>query len=186
MMSAADLLKGLNPRHRLFAQAYCTNGHNATAAARAAGYSERSAAQRGYELVRNREIREAIDALLAESLMSPEELKARIADDALATLEPFLEGTLDGGLQFNFTTDKAKAARRWLKKVSITPTEHGPKIAIEVVDSQKAKDQLIRVMGLGSEKIQIESESMATRDRPDLSGVSEGALRELVEALKKK
>jgi phage terminase small subunit len=155
MMSAADALRALSARHRVFVQTYCTNGFNATQAALAAGYAESGAAVRGHELVRNRNIRAAVRAVLDEALMTPAELKARIADDALATMEPFLEVTGNGGLQFNFNTPQAKAALRWVKRVTITPTDNGDKIALEIVDSQKAKDQLTRVFGLNDDKVEV-------------------------------
>jgi phage terminase small subunit len=160
MMSAADALRALSARHRAFVQAYCTNGFNATQAALVAGYSERSAASRGHELVRNREIREAIRAVLDEALMTPEELKARIADDALATIEPFVQVTMGGGIQFDFASEHARASMRWIKKLTITPTESGDKVAIELVDAQKAKDQLIKVFGLHEQKVAVTTDTV--------------------------
>lgn len=159
-MTADEALKALSARHRAFVQAYCTNGFNATQAALVAGYSERSAAVRGHDLVRNLNIREAVRAVLGESLMTPEELKARIADDALATIEPFVQVTTNGGVQFDFGSDAARASMRWIKKLTITPTESGDKIAIELVDAQKAKDQLIKVFGLHEQKVAVTTDTV--------------------------
>lgn len=160
MADTFALLKALNPRQRLFVQAYCINGFNALRAALDAGYAESHAGLYGHQLLKNPKIRRAIDAILSETLMSPEELKARVADDALATVEPFVEVTVHGGLQFNFGTKAARASLRWIKKLTITPTELGDKIAIELVDAQKAKDQLIRVFGLNDDKFEVTSDNL--------------------------
>jgi hypothetical protein len=98
--------------------------------------------------------------VLDEALMTPEELKARIADDALATIEPFVQVTAGGGVQFDFGSDAARASMRWIKKLTITPTEAGDKIAIELVDAQKAKDQLIKVFGLAEQKVSVTTDTV--------------------------
>jgi len=159
-MTAAEALKPLNARHRMFVQAYCTNGFNGAGAARSAGYSERTARTQAEQLLTRLDIKAAVRAVLDEALMTPEELKARIADDALATIEPFVQVTAGGGIQFDFGSDAARASMRWIKKLTITPTEAGDKIAIELVDAQKAKDQLIKVFGLAEQKVSVTTDTV--------------------------
>jgi|TARA_R100000093_G_C1932073_1_gene69063 phage terminase small subunit len=55
----------LNEKQEKFAQAYIVH-RNATEAARAAGYSDRSAANQGYRLINNPEIAERIEDLEKE------------------------------------------------------------------------------------------------------------------------
>lgn len=55
----------LNEKQEKFAQAYIIH-RNATEAAKAAGYSDRSAANQGYRLINNDEIRERIEDLEKE------------------------------------------------------------------------------------------------------------------------
>lgn len=58
-------MKDLKPKHRLFVAEYLKD-HNATQAAIRAGYSEKSAASIGEELLRKPEIRDAVDRALAK------------------------------------------------------------------------------------------------------------------------
>lgn len=64
--TAAELGRDLNPRYRKFVQEWMVD-MNATRAAIAAGYSEKSAAQTASRLMRRTEIRSYRDALMAEA-----------------------------------------------------------------------------------------------------------------------
>ena len=56
----------MNVRQEKFVSEYISNGGNAAASAKAAGYSARSARVTGAKLLRRAEVREAIDGRLAE------------------------------------------------------------------------------------------------------------------------
>jgi phage terminase small subunit len=73
----------LSKKRQLFVNEYLKT-FNATQAARAAGYSgnDNVMAQRGYELVRNSEIRDIISKRLQESAMSADEVLQRLAEHA--------------------------------------------------------------------------------------------------------
>lgn len=64
--TAAELSRDLSPQHRRFVQEW-TVDMNATRAAIAAGYSEKSAAQTASRLMRRDDIRGYRDALMAEA-----------------------------------------------------------------------------------------------------------------------
>ena len=64
--TAAELGRDLNPQYRKFVQEWMVD-MNATRAAIAAGYSEKSAAQTASRLMRRTEIRSYRDALMAEA-----------------------------------------------------------------------------------------------------------------------
>lgn len=64
--TAAELGRELNPQYRKFVQEWMVD-MNATRAAIAAGYSEKSAAQTASRLMRRTEIRSYRDALMAEA-----------------------------------------------------------------------------------------------------------------------
>lgn len=64
--TAAELGRDLNPQYRKFVQEWMVD-MNATRAAIAAGYSEKSAAQTASRLMRRTEIRSYRDAMMAEA-----------------------------------------------------------------------------------------------------------------------
>lgn len=80
----------LSIKQRIFVETYLTNGFNATKAAIAAGYSERTARQIGYENLTKPDIRSAIEMYLAEITLSREEILVRVADLARADFADFL------------------------------------------------------------------------------------------------
>lgn len=76
--------KPINRRQRLFIEAYLCNGFNATKAAIAAGYSERSARSIGAENLTKPDILAELETYLAEISLSREEILTRLADLARA------------------------------------------------------------------------------------------------------
>ncbi len=75
-------LADLSPKHRVFVESYCANGFNATRAAITAGYSEASAYSQGSRLLKNAEIKIAIDAFLEENTMTAKEVLYRLTQHA--------------------------------------------------------------------------------------------------------
>lgn len=84
----AEAFKRLNPRQRKFVSAYLQRP-NATWAAKQADYSEKTAAEMGYENLRKPQIRAALRLGWAEAGMSAEEVRARTEEVARASLEDF-------------------------------------------------------------------------------------------------
>lgn len=88
------LADNLNPQRRAFVDHYTTPGTttfgNATRSAIAAGYSEDSARSFGSELLTFPDVRDAIASRLQTLAMSHEEVRARLAEHAAASFEPFV------------------------------------------------------------------------------------------------
>lgn len=149
----------LNPRQRAFVEQYVTNGYNATRAYIEAGYSDRDASQNACRLIRNDKVSSAIRTALSESLMSAEELKKRIADDATASLNDFVT-VVDGQPVIDWQRAQDRGALRHLRELTIKPTMFGPEIKFKLVDDQRAKDQLVKVLGLNApQKLHISGDN---------------------------
>jgi phage terminase small subunit len=72
----------LTGKQRAFVTAYLANGFNATQAALTAGYSPDSAYSQGSRLLKNVEIKQAIDSFFAENTMSAQEVLFRLTQHA--------------------------------------------------------------------------------------------------------
>lgn len=152
---AADL----NDQQRAFVQNYVTNGYNATRAYIDAGYAETQAAANACKLKAIEKVSSAIRTLLSESLMSSEELKKRIADDATASLNDFVT-VVDGQPVIDWQRAQDSGALRHLRELTIKPTMFGPEIKFKLVDDQRAKDQLVKVLGLNApQKLHISGDN---------------------------
>lgn len=124
---------GLTDRQRLFVDAYL-QCWNATRAAIAAGYSQKTARQMGAENLSKPVIRKEIDARLKASAMSADEAMARLAAQARASIEDFIDehGNIDvmRGIE--------RGAGHALKRYKVIDTEHGTRTEIELYDVQSA------------------------------------------------
>lgn len=156
-------LAALPPKQRLFVEEYLTC-LNAAEAARRAGYSEKGARQQGQRLLTYVDVAAAVQAGLALRAMPPDEVLARLADQARATADDFLaiyESPLyDITGQPVLDKDGKPIVRYWpsldlekarqagmlhlIKKVSYTA--HGP--SVELYDAQAALNTLAKYYGL--------------------------------------
>lgn len=152
--------RGLHPRWRAFIEHYLTNGFNATRAYIAAGYKPDNAAVSASQLLRNPKVAAALKLALADALMSADELRARISDDATASMLDFVS-VEDGRIKHDWQRAHDTGALRHLRKLTIKDTEHGREVRFEIVDDQKAKDQLAKMMGLYSESRVIKGDPNA-------------------------
>ena len=84
----AEAYARLNPQRRTFVASYLERP-NATRAAKAAGYSEKTARSQGQRLLTSADIRTALRLGWAEAGMGPEEVRARTEEVARSTLEDF-------------------------------------------------------------------------------------------------
>lgn len=108
----------LSGKQQIFVDEYLKT-KNATRAALAAGYSERSATEIGYENLRKPHISKVIAEHFAESAMGKEEVLARLADQARGTLAPFIRQSTDGeNIGIDLSSDEAKANLHLIKKIS--------------------------------------------------------------------
>ena len=73
-----SLPKKLTAKQHVFVAAYVANGFNATKAAQSAGYSEATAYSQGSRLLKNVEIKAAVDAFLDAATMGAKEVLYRL------------------------------------------------------------------------------------------------------------
>lgn len=124
---------------------------NASRAARLAGYSEKTAYSQGARLLKNVEVQAAISARLDELKMSADEVLLRLADQARATMDDFLDPERKD-------VDLARAAERGklhlVKKFSRS-TGKVETVSIELYDAQAALVQLGRHHKLFTDRTEI-------------------------------
>lgn len=136
----------LTDRQRAFVEIYLTCW-NATEAARRAGYSgdANTLGVTGYDNLRNPKIASAVKARLAELHITADEVLARLADQARASMEDFLTIGPKGGVK----VDLAKAARNGkLHLLHRYSKGKGGIVAFELYDVQTALVQLAKLLGL--------------------------------------
>ena len=88
----------LSPKHNQFAMEY-TVDFNATAAAIRAGYSEKTAAQMGHNLLQKPEIWEAVEKIMADrakrTLITGDKVLAEIARIAFSDASDYAHGSAE-------------------------------------------------------------------------------------------
>ncbi len=119
---------------------------NATRAAIAAGYSERSASTIAHRLLDCPHVKDAIRERVAQKAMSADEVLLRLADQAVSSMEDFLKVGEDG---FVIDLEKARLSGKLHLIKAITPTRDGYRI--ELHDQQKALELLGKAHGLFKE-----------------------------------
>lgn len=144
-------------RRRLFIEAYIANGCNATAAAIAAGFPQRSAHVRGAELVKDRKVAGELERRRAEGLA-----KAKLtADEVLASLardirfDPAKLYRPDGSLKKIHELDEdTRLALRSVEFEEITAGRGenaaviGNTVKVKFPEKTAARDQAMRHFGL--------------------------------------
>lgn len=84
----------LTTRQERFVDAYCTTARfNASEAARLAGYSERTAGQKGFELKNIEAVRTCINQRLVDNTLNAPEILHELTDVAMRGLHEFIEAT---------------------------------------------------------------------------------------------
>lgn len=138
---------------------------NATRAAKAAGYSEKTARSMGSENLTKPDIKALIEKRLAEFKMEADEVLVLLAAHARASLEPFIKVTKDGFIYFDFSQLSAVEHMHLIKKIKSKRTRRidGPRdhakewedeiVEIELVDSQAALFVLAKYHQLFNNKL---------------------------------
>lgn len=135
-------------RQRRFCDEYLRT-MNQTRAAINAGYSERSAYDTAYDLMKNPKIRRYIDTRLDELALGSDEVLARLTTHARASLDNFFN---DRG-EIDLTTPQARDHAHLLKKIKVTEHKNGNRtIEIELHDPQAALVHLGRYHKLFTDK----------------------------------
>lgn len=143
-------MAGLSPKQRLFVVHYCESW-NATQAAIAAGYPEKSAYAVGYENLRKPQISAAIEQHIA-SIMPAGEVLQRLADIARGSMEDILDpdtGTID--LQKAYNEKKLHLIKRFTRADS----ETGTRISVELYSKKDALELLGKHHGLFKDIVDI-------------------------------
>lgn len=168
----------LTNKQEAFVNAYLTCW-NATKAAIAAGYSEKTARQIGSENLAKPDIASRVRARIAENAMSADEVLARLADQARGDV-----GELVDSHTFTLDWEKAKekGATRLIRKIKQTiimneKTEQQTEIfEFELYDAQAALVHIGKQLGLFVNKtevtgadgnpLSIQINRVASRDKP--------------------
>lgn len=127
----------LKTKPRAFVEAYLANGFNATKAAKAAGYSEKTAYSQGGRLLKNVEIKQEIEKRLGEMTMS--------ANEALYRLTEHAKGNLSEFIKLSPEQLKLHPQAHLLKKFKMT-TKPGEeqRVEIELYDAQNALINILK------------------------------------------
>ncbi len=153
----------LNHRQQAFVNEYLVD-FNATRAAERAGYrgSANTLAVTGYDLLRNPNVGDAIKCRLSETVMSPEEVQSRLAEQGRSDLADFLKQTGDTVTVDLSTAIEAKKTGL-IKKLSQTrtvrtrgdDTEETVSTTIELYDKQAALVQLAKINGMMLDRSEV-------------------------------
>lgn len=140
---------------------------NATRAAKAAGYSEHSAASIGPENLKKPQIQAEIKRIFDEKAMSAEEVLARLADQARGTHRPFIKIDKDGFVYFDFSQPEALENLHLIKKIKTkrerqiigkgeeAVTWEGEWVEVELHDPQSALQLIGRAHKLFNDNINV-------------------------------
>lgn len=147
-----DLLP--NDMMRLFVEDYVTGCYsgkrfNRSAAARAAGYAED--ANTGMRLYRRPDVKAAIDYLLNQTSISPQEIENRLIEMATAEVGELVEVNEETGLP-SFAWRKLEKYKHLIKNFYID-SNGNPRV--EFYDAHAALKDLIRVRGMAKEGVEL-------------------------------
>jgi phage terminase small subunit len=162
-MSEGQEPRKLTNRQRIFIDEYLRS-FNATRAALAAGYSEKTARSIGSENLTKPDVVAEIDERLKESHLSADEALARLADFAKGDIGDLLD---DNGL-LDIRLAKEKGMTKLLRKIKQkTITRIGKKdddddveiteIEFEMHDAQAAIDKILRVSGKYKDTVSLQN-----------------------------
>lgn len=145
----------LNARQQTFVDEYLTT-FNATKAALAAGYSEKTAHSIGSENLKKPEIAQAISERLSATAMSRDEVIMRLADMGRGDINDVLNDDGDLDLAKARRAGKTKLIKKWTKKTkTITKgdsTIDEVVVSVEMYSALDALDKLGKHHGLFSDK----------------------------------
>lgn len=149
--SQTDPLEGLTPMERSFVLHFCQY-RIASKAARAAGYSVKSAKEIGHQVLNKPHVSAAISTLMEQSGMSVGECIGRMTAWARGTMDPFMNRRGE----LSLTTEEAVNNRHLLKKVRQKTTvrtlqdgitEKETQIEVELHDAKDAVDKMLQLHG---------------------------------------
>jgi phage terminase small subunit len=152
-----EVEKKLTGKQQRFVDAYLSNGFNATKAALAAGYSERSAQQIGSENLLKPVIAEFLQQRMAELAMPANEVLARLAEHARGDLGDFIAVAYEDLA----THEQSRLLKKVKRTVTVRRSRKGDdetettKEELELYSAQAALETLARIHGLLKTDINI-------------------------------
>lgn len=161
-------------REQRFVASYLANGHNATAAARDAGYSGSQVAVRGHKMLRSPRVKAELDKRLIKALAKAELTADRVLEELrrIAFFDPRSLFDADGNLipyqQLPAEVAAAVAPIEVIKKNlasgdGLVDTVH----KVKALDKVKALETLCKHFGLLAERVQADvSMRIAWADQP--------------------
>lgn len=149
----------LSNKRRIFIEEYL-HDFNATQAAIRAGYSPKTAYSQGQRLLKNVEVKAAVESRMDELCMSAEEILFRLSEQARSSIADVIEPI--GQRTFLIDIDKVAEFGHLIKKIK--HTKHG--VEIELYSSQEALNLLGKHRSLFKQEVIIQG-----GDRPLTIGV---------------
>lgn len=139
---------GLTDKQRRFIEEYCVD-YNATRSAKAAGYSENTASETGYENLRKPQIAEAIKKRMAELSMSAEEATKRMTDWARGDVSPFHRyDEQRGRYVLDLSTEQARQNIHLIREIKEVPIMQKKRQRKELPDGSHATIEKEEVIGM--------------------------------------
>ncbi len=182
--NAVDKADRLTDKQRMFVEQYFICQMNATEAALQAGYSGTRAVvgRTGSKLLSHPRVRELINARLAEVHMTSEEVLARMALDARATMEDFVDpgsGVID--LQKAAQARALGSLKRYKTKFNTFTDKDGndhesTEVEVELYDGQAARRDIAKHLGLFIERNVSLNVDLAELSDDDLAQLAAGKL----------
>ncbi len=147
---------------------------NATEAARRAGYSgnDNTLGVTGAKLVRNGKVKAAIDARLAESAMSANEVLKRLGDMARGDIGDFSEVELKGGLKDHPLSHLVKRMTTEVKEDANGKVTY--KAQIELYDAQSALNTLAKHHKLLTDRVEHINYDLSNCTDEQLQRIADG------------
>lgn len=136
----------LSAKQQLFIDNYLIS-YNATQSAIAAGYSQNTATEIGYENLRKPHIAEAIQRRLQESAMSADEVLMRLAEHARGDLDDVLNSEGDLDIKKARRAKKTRLIKKWTRKHRVFTNDEG--VTEETTDSIEMYDAQAALVHLG-------------------------------------
>lgn len=157
-MCGTFMIRKLTPKQTAFVAEYLVD-LNATQAAIRAGYSVKSAARIGVELLNKTQVREAIAANQAKRAQRVEITADRVVSElariAFADPRDLMEWG-PSGVKLKDSADLTKEQAASVAEVSETTTKDGGSLKLKKHDKVKALELLGRHMGMFKDKVEAE------------------------------
>lgn len=154
--SSPELLETLTIKQRRFVEEYCKDWNAAGACIRA-GYSEKSAANQGYENLMKPHIKKAIDERVETLCMSANEALIRMSDFARGSFTHFLEIDDENNVTVDLSSHIAQNHLHLIKKIkqtkrTIMGDDDKPNITevyteVEIHDAKDAVSKVLQMHG---------------------------------------